>query len=356
MIIEAASSEASLGNRANEPAPIVAVLVPCHNEGSTVSKVVTDFRRNLPQAQIFVYDNNSTDDTVRKAREAGAIVRSETLQGKGNVVRRMFADVEADIYVLVDGDDTYDADSAPRLIELMLDGGYDMVTAVRDSVSRAAYRIGHRSGNKLFTGIVAWAFGNQCNDMLSGYRVFSRRFVKSFPGLSNGFEIETELTVHALELRAPMGELRTPYGERPAGSSSKLSTIRDGIRILWMIIVLLKEERPLHFFLSFAAIFAAASLVLAFPVFSTYLEQGIVPRLPTATLSMGLMLLAFLSLTCGLVQDTVTRGRREMKRFHYLSVPAPFRRHSQPPVVETVRPPVPMMVPHNEEASKVAIA
>jgi glycosyltransferase involved in cell wall biosynthesis len=282
--------------------------------------VVKAFQATLPSATVYVYDNNSTDGTADEAREAGAVVRKETLQGKGNVIRRMFADVDADIYVLVDGDGTYDAASAPMMIARLLDDDLDMVNAARDATEGSAYRLGHRFGNRLLTGIVSRIFGNRLSDMLSGYRVFSRRFAKSFPGLSHGFEIETELTVHALELRLPIAEIRAPYGARPPGSMSKLGTIRDGIRVLWTILVLIKEERPLPFFSVIAAVLAAASVLLMVPIFVTFMETGLVPRFPTAILATGMMLLAFLSLACGLILDTVTRGRRELKRLHYLSI------------------------------------
>jgi glycosyltransferase involved in cell wall biosynthesis len=304
--------------------PVIAVLVPCHNEEAAIGKVVRDFRSALPAAKIFVYDNNSTDRTMAVAAEAGAVVRSEPLQGKGNVVRRMFADIEADVYVLVDGDDTYDASSAPRLVKRLLDDNLDMVNGARVASAQAAYRPGHRFGNLMLTGFVANVFGNRLTDMLSGFRVFSRRFVKAFPALSFGFEIETELTVHALELRVPMAEMETPYRERPVGSVSKLRTYSDGARILRTIVKLIKEERPLHFFLVVFAVLALASVGLAVPVVQTFMQTGAVPRFPTAILSMGLMLLAFLSLASGLVLDTVTRGRIEMKRLHYLSVPVRF--------------------------------
>jgi len=318
---------------AAEPAPAdvpsdlsdleIAVLIPCYNEEATISAVVRDFRAALPGATIYVYDNNSKDRTVELAREAGAVVRTEPLQGKGNVVRRMFADVEADVYLLVDGDDTYHAPSAPLLISKMVSEQLDMVNGARVTDIVAAYRPGHRFGNMMLTGIVARIFGNRVADMLSGYRVFSRRFVKSFPALSGGFEIETELTVHALELRMPMSDIDTPYKDRPPGSASKLRTYYDGFRILKLILVLVKEERPLQFFSILSAAMAFIALVLAWPVLMTFLHTGLVPRLPTAVLSTGLMLLAFLSLTCGLILETVTRGRREIKRMQYLRVPAP---------------------------------
>jgi glycosyltransferase involved in cell wall biosynthesis len=301
----------------------IAVLIPCYNEEAAVGRVVADFRAALPQAAIYVYDNNSRDRTIAVATAAGAVVRSEPLQGKGNVVRRMFADIEADVYVLVDGDDTYHAASAPQLVARLLDDQLDMVNAARVSNVEAAYRPGHRFGNALLTTLVTTIFGHRTEDMLSGYRVFSRRFVKSFPSLSAGFEIETELTVHALELRMPLAEIGTPYKERPVGSVSKLSTFRDGFRILWLIGKLVKEERPVQFFGIGALLLAILSVAVAWPVIVTYMETGLVPRLPTAVLATGVMLLAFLSLVCGLILDTVTRGRREMKRLAYLSFPAP---------------------------------
>jgi glycosyltransferase involved in cell wall biosynthesis len=303
--------------------PAIAVLVPCMNEAAAIGRVVTDFRRALPHATVYVYDNNSSDDTIRIASEAGAVVRTEPLQGKGNVVRRMFADVDADLYVLVDGDDTYDADAAPELIRRLVACQLDMVNASRVSRVRTAYRPGHRFGNALLTGVVGKLFGERFSDILSGYRVFSRRFVKSFPALSSGFEIETELTVHALELRMPIGEVETRYKERPSGSVSKLKTYRDGARILRTILLLAKEERPLAFFSALFGVLAASSVALAVPLFVEYERTGLVPRLPTAVLCTGLMMLAFLMLSCGLVLDTVTRGRRELKRLHYLRTPGP---------------------------------
>jgi len=300
----------------------IAVLVPCYNEEAAIARVVEDFRAALPQAKIYVYDNNSRDKTVEVARAAGAIVRTERLQGKGNVVRRMFADIEADIYVLVDGDATYDAPSAPRMIAMLRNEQLDMVNGARTTQIQEAYRPGHRFGNWLLTSMVAWTFGNRFKDMLSGYRVMSRRYVKSFPALAAGFETETELTVHALELRMPTAEVETPYKDRPPGSVSKLSTFRDGFRILWTIIVLVKEERPMQFFGLLAILLALVSTGLIIPIVIDFFDTGLVPRLPTAVLSMGLMILSFLSLSCGLVLDTVTRGRREMKRMRYLNVPA----------------------------------
>jgi glycosyltransferase involved in cell wall biosynthesis len=303
--------------------PRVAVLVPCYNEERAIAKVVADFRAALPHATIYVYDNNSKDNTAAAARGVGAVVRSETHQGKGYVVRRMFNDIEADVYVLVDGDATYDAPSAPEMIDKLLDDHLDMVVATRMDMEEKAYRRGHRTGNLLLTGLVAHIFGRAFTDILSGYRAFSRRFVKSFPILSGGFEIETELTVHALELELPVGEVATPYYSRPSGSSSKLSTWQDGFRILWTVLKLYRSERPLPLFGSFGIALAIGSIGLAIPIFITYFREGLVPRLPTAVLSTGLMVLAFLSIACGLILDTVTRGRREAKLIAYLSLRAP---------------------------------
>jgi glycosyltransferase involved in cell wall biosynthesis len=301
--------------------PTIAVLVPCYNEEVTIRTVVADFRRVLPEATIYVYDNNSTDRTSEMARAAGAVVRSEVLQGKGNVVRRMLADIEAEVYLLVDGDATYDAESAPAMIQRLCEHHLDMVNGARVTEVRAAYRPGHRFGNRLLTGLVAWTFGNGLTDMLSGYRVFSRRYVKSFPSLAVGFEIETELTVHALHLRMPIAEIATPYRERPSGSTSKLSTYRDGLRILWKILVFIKEERPMAFFSLIGLGFCLLAVVLMVPILQEFLATGLVPRLPTAVLSMGLMTIGFISFACGLILDTVSRGRSEMKRMRYLSTP-----------------------------------
>ena len=293
--------------------------MPCFNEEAAVATVVADFRKALPSAEVFVYDNNSTDRTIAVARTAGAQVRSERRQGKGHVVRRMFADIDADVYVLVDGDATYDAASAPRMIDALLSERLDMVVGLRVDQAAAAYRRGHRTGNRMLTGFLASVFGQAFKDILSGYRVFSRRFVKSFPVLSDGFEIETELSVHALELALPVTELETPYYARPEGSFSKLNTWRDGFRILGTILKLYRSEKPLRFFTAIGIFLTLVSIGLAIPIIITYLEQGIVPRLPTAVLSMGLMILAVLSISSGLVLDTVTRGRREMKLLAYLS-------------------------------------
>ena len=301
----------------------IAVLVPCYNEEVAVAKVVKDFRAVLPSATIFVFDNNSTDNTAAAARAAGAEVFLEKRQGKGFVVRRMFTDVEADIYVLVDGDATYDAPSARPMIERLLADRLDMVVGNRVDQEEAAYRAGHRTGNWLLTTFVASVFGPTFKDMLSGYRVFSRRFVKSFPVLSGGFEIETELTIHALELGLAAAEIDTPYYSRPAGSASKLNTWRDGFRILRTIVTLYRAERPLTFFTGIGLALAIVAIGFAIPIFVTFLATGLVPRLLTAILSMGMMLLAFLSVAVGLVLDTVTRGRREMKLLAYLAHRAP---------------------------------
>lgn len=300
----------------------IAVLVPCFNEATAIGRVVADFKAALPGAQIIVYDNNSRDGTPDAARDAGADVRNERRQGKGHVVRRMFADIDADVFLLVDGDATYDAASAPRMIELLRDEHLDMVVGLRVDQGSAAYRRGHRFGNRMLTGCLALVFGQAFRDVLSGYRVFSRRFVKSFPVLSGGFEIETELTVHALELGLPVAEIETPYVARPQGSFSKLNTWRDGLRILRTILKLYRSEKPLRFFGAIATSLVTMSLILAAPVITTFVETGLVPRLPTAVLATGLMITAVLAMSSGLVLDTVTRGRREMKRLAYLALPA----------------------------------
>jgi glycosyltransferase involved in cell wall biosynthesis len=315
-LVEFASSEFPQGELAQ---PRIAVLVPCFNEEAAVATVIADFRNALPSADIYVYDNNSSDRTIDVARDAGAVVRSERRQGKGHVVRRMFADVDADIYVLVDGDATYDAASAPKMIETLVSEHLDMVVGLRVDQAQAAWRPGHRTGNWLLTSFLASVFGEAFKDILSGYRVFSRRFVKSCPVSSDGFEIETELSVHALELSLPTAEIETPYYARPEGSVSKLNTWRDGFRILGTIFKLYRSEKPLRFFSAIGIFLSLISIGLAIPVLVTYVEQGIVPRLPTAVLSMGLIILAMLSLSSGLVLDTVTRGRREMKLLAYLS-------------------------------------
>jgi len=300
-----------------------AVLIPCYNEAVAIKDTVAGFREALPEATIYVYDNNSTDDTSARALEAGAVVRSEPLQGKGNVVRRMFADVEADVYVMADGDATYDPGAARRMIALLFEQDLDMVVGRRVHREATAYRAGHVLGNKMLTGFLARLFHQRFADILSGYRVFSRRYVKSFPALSAGFETETELTVHALTLNMPVAEVDTNYFARPVGSASKLNTYRDGVRILLVMLALFKNERPVAFFGLNALLLAIVSVAISIPIFRTYAETGLVPRFPTAILSSAIMLAAFLSLVCGFVLDTVTRGRREMKRLAYLQFRAP---------------------------------
>ncbi|RSU54239.1 glycosyltransferase family 2 protein [Sphingomonas sp. S-NIH.Pt15_0812] len=304
--------------------PTIAVLLPCYNEEAAIAQTVAGFRAALPNAAIYVYDNNSCDDTVAVARAAGAIVRRERIQGKGAVVRRMFADVDADVYVMADGDATYDAASAPRLIAALLNEQLDMIVGSRVSQVQESYRRGHRFGNVLLTGMLARLFGRSFTDILSGYRVFSRRFVKSFPSLSAGFEIETEISVHALELKMPCAEIETSYFARPEGSTSKLSTYGDGWRILSTILTLYRIERPLLFFGLAGGLLLLLALVLAAPLVVTYLHTGLVPRMPTAVLATGLVILAALSLFAGLILDTVVRGRREVRRLAYLAHPAPF--------------------------------
>jgi glycosyltransferase involved in cell wall biosynthesis len=303
--------------------PTIAVILPCYNEAAAISQTVAAFRASLPDARIYVYDNNSSDATCAVAAEAGAIVRSEKMQGKGNVVRRMFADVDADIYIMADGDATYDAAAAPALVKQLIDENLDMVVGARKSEVEAAYRRGHRFGNAMLTGMLAQLFGRSFSDILSGYRVFSKRFVKSFPVLSSGFEIETEISVHALELTMPVAEQVTAYAARPEGSESKLSTYRDGWRILKTIIRLFRYERPLAFFGVIALFLAVTAISLAIPLAITYFDTGLVPRLPTALLSTGLIILAAMSMMSGLILDTVVRGRLEVRRLAYLAYPAP---------------------------------
>ena len=300
----------------------VAILIPCYNEAPAIHKTVSDFKREVPEGIVYVFDNSSTDRTPEIARAAGARVVHAPLRGKGNVVRRMFADIDADIYLMADGDSTYDTGSAPKLIDKLLHENLDMVVGCRvDQGAAETYRPGHRFGNRILTKSVQRIFGGQFTDMLSGYRAFSRRYVKSFPGLSTGFEIETELTIHALELRMPCGELATPYHARPEASHSKLSTYRDGLRILKTIARMYMVERPLQFFCMIGFVFACISVLLAFPLFMEYLETGLVPRMPTAVLSVGLMLSGQLAIVCGFVLDTVTRGRHELRRIAYLACP-----------------------------------
>lgn len=300
--------------------PSICVIVPCYNEQEAVAQVIRDFRDSLPDATIYVYDNNSGDETIARAQSAGAIIRRESRQGKGNVVRRAFSDVDADIYIMVDGDATYDAKASPEIVRKIIDDGLDFVNCIRVDSTNGAYRRGHRLGNVAFTGIVKSIFGSEINDMLSGYKGLSRRFVKSFPALSKGFEIETELAVHALALRMPIGDINTDYFDRPAGSVSKLSTFKDGWRILRTVIVLARDERPLAFFSLISAVLVVISLALGFPIVSEFVRTGLVPRLPTAILSSSLMVLAAMGFIAGLILDSTTRGRRETKRLHYLTL------------------------------------
>jgi glycosyltransferase involved in cell wall biosynthesis len=303
--------------------PEIAVLVPCFNESAAIAKVVADFRAALPGATVYVYDNNSTDDTAAIAAAAGAEVRRETRRGKGNVVRRMFQDIEADVYVMVDGDDTYDAAVAPSLVDRLVADNLDMVVGKRVETHQAAYRAGHRFGNRLLTGLVRWLFHAGIDDMLSGYRVFSRRFVKSFPSSSREFEIETELTVHAMQMRMPIAELPTRYKERPPGSTSKLRTFRDGWRILLMITNLMRNERPLMFFSLIGLVIAAVAIALGIPVVLAFLDTGEVRRFPTAILCSGLGVIAVVCIATGLILDLVAHVRREAKRLGYLQYAAP---------------------------------
>jgi glycosyltransferase involved in cell wall biosynthesis len=308
---------------ASMSSPRIAVLLPCFNEEAAIAKVIAGFRKALPVAAIYVYDNNSRDKTIEKARKAGAVVRSERMQGKGHVVRRMFADVEADVYIMADGDLTYDPKAAPGMVDLLLRDKLDMVVGTRQHEAKEAYRGGHVIGNRLFTGLLARLFGRSFSDIFSGYRVFSRRFVKSFPVLSEGFEIETEMSVHALELRMPVDEVATPYGSRPEGSESKLSTFRDGWRILKTIATLYRVERPVLFYGGIGGLLVIAAIILAVPLAITYIDTGLVPRLPTAVLVTGMTIVAVLCFFAGLILDTVTRGRREMRRLAYLAQPGP---------------------------------
>ncbi len=300
----------------------IAVLLPCRNEEPTIAGVVRSFRQALPECTVYVYDNASSDATAERAAEAGATVRHEPIAGKGNVVRRMFADIDADIYLMADGDGTYDAACARRMIDKLIDETLDLVVGARwESGSGSAYRTGHKMGNVTLTLFVGWLFGSRFTDILSGYRVFSRRFVKSFPALATGFEIETEIAIHALELKMPVAEITAPYKSRPSGSTSKLSTWQDGLRIFATIVFLFKEVRPFKFFGVLCAALVLLAMGLAYPVFATYLDSGLVPRVPTAILATGTMLLAFIALTSGIILDSVSRGRREAKRMRLLSLP-----------------------------------
>ncbi|MCG4256095.1 glycosyltransferase family 2 protein [Acetobacter senegalensis] len=306
-----------------EVSPNVAVLLPCYNEEVTIAQVVREFKDALPNATIYVYDNNSQDQTMALAKEAGAVVRTEVRQGKGHVIRRMFADIDADFYVLVDGDATYEAAAAPRMLALARENCLDMVTGLRITERQAAYRFGHVLGNKVLTNLVRALFGQGNKDMLSGYRIFSKRFVKSFPALSAGFETETEFTVHALKLCMPVGEVETVYVERPEGSVSKLNTYRDGVRILGTIINLLRRERPFLFFSVISFIFCFAGILLGLPVVLEFMSSGYVPRLPTALLATGMEILAALAFCCGQILDSVALDRLENRRLSYLSYPSP---------------------------------
>lgn len=301
--------------------PKVVVLIPCFNEAVALPTVIADFKEEFPGATIYVYDNNSSDGSADVARQCGAQVRQEFQQGKGYVVRRMFADVDANIYLLVDGDDTYSAKSGLTMVKMLLDQQLDMVVAKRISGDTNSYPFGHQLGNRAFTGIVGWVFGRRISDMLSGYRVLSRRFVKSFPALSTGFEIETELTVHALSLGIPFGEISSEYTGRPVESVSKLHTVKDGIRILLMILRLTKAEKPLLFFSVVFVLLAGAALVLGVPVILEWLETGLVTRMPTALLSASLMVIGFLGITNGIVLSSLARIQREIKRMHYVNLP-----------------------------------
>jgi glycosyltransferase involved in cell wall biosynthesis len=303
--------------------PRIAVLLPCYNEEAAIGRTIAGFKAALPGAIVYVYDNNSSDRTVQEAAKAGAIVRTERMQGKGHVVRRMFADVEADVYLMADGDLTYDPAAAPRMIDQLLAEQLDMVVGTRQHEEKSAYRGGHVLGNRLFTGLLARLFGRSFTDIFSGYRAFSRRFVKSFPVLSQGFEIETEISVHALELSMPVGEVATAYGARPEGSESKLSTYGDGWRILKTIVTLYRVERPVLFYGTVGALLVLAAVILSIPLLLTYLETGLVPRVPTAILVTGMTIVAVLCVFAGLILDTVTRGRREMRRLAYLAQPPP---------------------------------
>jgi len=325
--------------------PKIVVIIPCYDEAAAIGKVVGDFRAALPQADVVVYDNNSRDDTVRVATAAGAAVYNEPLQGKGHVVRRMFADVDADVYVLVDGDDTYDAAAAPAMVERLLAERLDLINGRRQETHQQNYRPGHRFGNILLTEMAKLLFGDRFDDMLSGYKIFSRRYVKSFPALSAGFEIETELAIHALEMSMPIAEVDTSYRNRPVGSESKLNTFRDGFRIVGMILRLWKEVRPVSFFLTIAAVLAASAIVLAIPLLTEYMATGLVPRFPTAILVTGIMITAFLSVTCGVLLDSVARSRRELKRLHYLRVPVwPARQKPSDPMIHRADIPTPIAI------------
>lgn len=312
----------------------VAVIIPCHNEEVAVGKVVADLRRELPKARIYVYDNLSTDRTAEVAVDAGAIIRRETSKGKGNVVRRAFADIDADVYLMIDGDDTYDAGAARRMIEMLVAGPYDHVLGVREQISDTAYRPGHSAGNKAFNTVVSTLFGTRVNDMLSGYRAFSRRFVKSFPAVSREFEIETELTVHSVNLRLPQTEVAVGFRDRAEGSESKLSTFRDGFKILGLLANLTRQERPVFFHGVIAGLFLAVAVILGIPLLTEFAETGLVPRLPTALLASSLVIIAVLVALVGIVMDALTKTRREAARLFYLTFSAPPAMASEGRVAE----------------------
>jgi glycosyltransferase involved in cell wall biosynthesis len=325
--------EAVAASSAGEPRPVpdpvvetrIAAIVPCYNEAASIASVVRDLHAAVPGIAVYVYDNNSTDGTAELAEEAGAIVRREATKGKGNVVRRAFADTDADIYVLIDGDDTYDASRTAELVDLLREGPYDQITGVREQVTETAYRRGHALGNRMFNKLVGALFGTPVNDMLSGYRVFSRRFVKSFPALSREFEVETELTVHAMNMRVPQTETAVGFKDRQEDSESKLRTYHDGSRILWLIMELTRHERPLLYHGLLGLALFLVGLLLGLPVIAEYAETGLVPRLPTAVLAASLMILALLMLVTGLILDGLRRSRRESARLSYLTIPALHR-------------------------------
>ena len=311
---------------ASSARPSIAVIIPCYNEAAAVQGVVSDFRTALPEADIYVFDNNSTDGTAQLAAEAGAIVRREVRQGKGHVVRRMFSDVEADVYVLVDGDQTYEAAAAPAMVQTLLRERLDMVTGVRAVSEAHAYRRGHRFGNRLLTRLIEVLFNARLADLLSGYRILSRRFVKSFPVASGGFEIETELSVHALELAMPIAEYETRYDARPEGSTSKLNTFRDGWRILVMIVRLTQQERPLQVFGGVGVFLLTVALLTTAPVIAEYFATGLVPRFPTLIAAGALGVIGVLSVFAGAILANITYARRELRRLIYLQQAAPGER------------------------------
>lgn len=298
----------------------IAILLPCYNEEATVGSVVRGFRASLPRAHIYVYDNNSSDRTAMEASRAGATVVSEPRQGKGNVVRRMFADIDADIYIMADGDGTYDPADAPELVDLLLDDGCDMVVGTRRGVTDDAGRKGHAVGNRLFNWLYKSIFGREFSDIFSGYRVFTRRFAKSFPALSNGFEIETEMSVHASALRLPVAELPLEYGRRPEDSPSKLSTFRDGAKILWTFAILMKETRPFLFCSAVSAVLLLTGVSFMVPVLQEYFQTGLVERLPTWITAVAMVLMAIQFFVAGVILDSVAHSRAEQKRTHYLSI------------------------------------